>query len=109
MHRRVSSKGFNVPAHQHTDVEKMKHETVFIPSNTTPVWGGYMTVDIKEKNVLIHGLTIRLNASAITGLTGATNVRYTPSIFWIARLELTINNVVIDTCLLYTSPSPRDS
>jgi hypothetical protein len=96
MQRRISSKGFNVPAHQHTDVERMKHETVFIPSNTIPAWGSYFTVDIKEKNVLIHGLTLRLNASAITGLTSGT-ARYTPAWFWFSRIELTINNVVIDT------------
>ena len=96
MQRRVSSKGFNVPAHQHTNVEKMKHETVFIPSNTIPSWGSYFTVDIKEKNVLIHGATLRLNASPITGLTSGT-ARYTPAWFWFSRIELTINNVVIDT------------
>jgi hypothetical protein len=97
MQRRISSKGFNVPAHQHTDVEKMKHETVTIPSNSQIAWGSYFTIDIKEKNVLIHDLLLRVNASAITGLTGATNVRYTPSFFWFSRIELTINNVVIDT------------
>jgi hypothetical protein len=53
MQRRISSKGFNVPASQHTEVERMKHETVFIPSNTIPTWGSYITADIKEKNVLI--------------------------------------------------------
>ena len=96
MQRRVSSKGFNVPASQHTEVERMKHETVFIPSNTIPAWGSYITADIKEKNVLIHGITLRINASAITGLTSG-NARYTPAPFWISRLEITINNVVIDT------------
>jgi hypothetical protein len=96
MQRRISSKGFNVPAHQHTDVEKMKHETVFIPSNTIPTWGGYFTVDIKEKNVLIHQLTLRINASAITGLTSGT-ARYTPAWYWFSRIEITINNIVIDT------------
>ena len=96
MQRRISSKGFNVPASQHTDMERMKHETVFIPSNTIPAWGSYITADIKEKNVLIHGVTIRINASPITGLTSGT-ARYTPATYWISRLELTINNVVIDT------------
>jgi hypothetical protein len=96
MQRRISSKGFNVPASQHTDVERMKHETVFIPSNTIPAWGSYITADIKEKNVLIHGVTIRINASPITGLTSGT-ARYTPCVYWISRLEITINNVVIDT------------
>ena len=96
MQRRISSKGFNVPASQHTEVERMKHETVFIPSNTIPTWGSYITADIKEKNVLIHGVTIRINASAITGLTSGT-ARYTPATYWISRLEITINNVVIDT------------
>ena len=96
MQRRISSKGFNVPAHQATQVERMKHEVVFIPSNTIPAWGSYITADIKEKNVLIHGITIRLNASAITGLTSGT-ARYTPATHWISRLEITINNVVIDT------------
>ena len=81
MQRRISSKGFNVPAHQATQVERMKHEVVFIPSNTSPQWGSYITADIKEKNVLIHGITIRLNASAITGLTsGAVHVIPCPAI-----------------------------
>ena len=49
MQRRISSRGFNVPASQNTEVERMKHETVFIPSNTIPAWGSYITSDIKEK------------------------------------------------------------
>ena len=96
MQRRMSSRGFSIPASQHTEANKMKHETVFIPSNTIPAWGSYITADIKEKNVLIHGVTIRINASEITGLTSGT-ARYTPALFWISRLEITINNVVIDT------------
>jgi len=102
MQRRISSKGFNVPASQHTAMERMKHETVFIPSNTIPAWGSYITADIKEKNVLIHGVTIRINASPITGLTSGT-ARYTPATYWITRLELTINNVVIDTVCIWQS------
>ena len=36
MQRRISSRGFSVPASQHTEVERMKYKTVSIPSNTIP-------------------------------------------------------------------------
>lgn len=96
MQRRIFSNGFNIPLQQASNVEDMKHETVFIPSNSKIDWGSYFTIDIKEKNCLIHELTLRINASAITGLTSGT-ARYTSSYFWFSRIELTINNVVIDT------------
>ena len=97
MQKRVSANnGLNIPASQYTNLEKMRHETIITPSTSNPSWGGYFIIDLKEKNCMIHNLTLRFSASAITGLT-AGSAHYTPAWFWFNRIELTMNNNVIDT------------
>lgn len=100
-HKRVKSKhGHNVPAHQHSDIPHMKHETIIIPSTSQPQFGGYYILDFKEKNCILHNFSIQYNVSALTGFTKSgvvTQGRFSPAIFWHTRLELVINNVVIDT------------
>jgi len=86
----------NIPSTQHTNVETMRHETIITPSTSNPSWGGYFIIDLKEKNCIIHNLTLRFSASQITGLTSGT-ARYTPCWFWVQRIELVMNNNVIDT------------
>ena len=86
----------NIPALQHTNVENMRHETIITPSTSNPSWGGYFIIDLKEKNCMIHNLTLRFSASAVSGLTSGT-AHYTPAWFWFQRIELTMNNNVIDT------------
>ena len=77
----------------------MKHESIIIPSTSARTWGGYFVIDFRERNSILHDLTLQFNISALTGYTGsnATSPRYTPAFFWFSRIEFVQNNNVIDT------------
>jgi hypothetical protein len=92
--RVTSAIGLNIPAAQYTNVESMAHETIVIPSNTTPQWNTQVNVDIREKNCLLHNLCLKFNVSAITGVT---NAYYTPAWFWFHHIDLVVNGQTIDT------------
>ena len=97
MSKRVkSTSGLNVPVNQFVNIEHMKHETIVIPATSKCDWGAQFYLDIKEKNCLIHNLILKFNVSAISGLT-AGSAHYTPAWFWFNRIELLVNNIVIDT------------
>ena len=97
MQKRVfSQNGLNIPFSQFTSIEPMAHQHILVPQTSNPTWGGYFTLDLKEKYCHIHNLTLKFNVSPITGATSGQPY-YTPAWFWINRLELTINNTVIDT------------
>ena len=92
--RVTSENGLNISASQYTNVESMAHETIIIPSNTTPLWNTQVNVDIREKNCLLHNLTLKFNVSAITGVA---NAYYTPAWFWFHHIDLVVNGQTIDT------------
>ena len=93
--KRVTSDiGLNIPAAQYTNVESMAHETIIVPSNTTPLWNTQVNVDIREKNCLLHNLCLKFNVSAITGVS---NAYYTPAWFWFHHIDLVVNGQTIDT------------
>lgn len=92
--RVTSDQGLNIPAAQYTNVESMAHETIIVPSNTTPLWNTQVNVDIREKNCLLHNLCLKFNVSAITGVT---NAYYTPAWFWFHHIDLVVNGQTIDT------------
>lgn len=92
--RVTSDQGLNIPASQYTNVDNMAHETIIIPSNTTPLWNTQVNVDIREKNCLIHNLTLKFNVSAISEVT---NAYYTPAFFWFHHIDIVVNGQTIDT------------
>ena len=47
--RVFSQNGLNIPASQFTNIDKMAHQTIIIPQTSTPAWGAYFTIDLKEK------------------------------------------------------------
>ena len=93
------SKTIKVNSSQSVRLPYMEHLTVLIPSTSQPSWGGYSIFDLKEKGCSIHEITIKLNISPITGLTGtqANYPNYNPAFFFLQRLEIVINNNIIDT------------
>ena len=93
------SKAIKVHSSQAVRLPPMQHQTVLIPSTSQPSWGGYSIFDLKEKGCSIHEITIKLNISPITGLTGtqANYPNYNPAFFFLQRLEVVINNNIIDT------------
>ena len=93
--RVVNHQGLNIPVSQETHIpNNLKHETVIVPSTNQPSWGSYFVFDFKEKSLTLHDLTIQFNVSALGGLTSA---RYSTAFSWISRIEILINNQVIDT------------
>jgi hypothetical protein len=95
----VNKQGLNVQASQHINLPQMKHESIIVPSTSAPSWGGYFVIDFRERNCILHDITLQFNVSALTGYTGsnATSPRYTPAFFWFTRIEIVQNNNVIDT------------
>ena len=96
------SSGKMIPSYQYTNMPRMKHESVIIPSTSAPAWGGYFVFDIREKNARIHDVILQFNVSALTGYTVATGSptflqRYTPAVYWFTRIELVQSNNIIDT------------
>ena len=95
----INKHGHNVAHSQHINLPHMKHESIIIPSTSAPTWGGYFVIDFRERNCILHDLTLQFNISALTGYTGTntTSPRYTPAFFWFSRIEFVQNNNVIDT------------
>jgi len=75
----VNKQGLNLTSSQHINLPQMKHESIIIPSTSAPTWGGYFVIDFRERNCILHDLTIQFNLSALTGYTStnATSPRYT--------------------------------
>ena len=94
-HHRSHVGGLNLPSSQSVSiVGGQKHELMYIPASSVPNFGSYGVIDIKEKNVLIHGVTLQFVTSAVVGggLTGCFN----PASYFFQRIEVVINGVVID-------------
>ena len=85
----INKHGHNVAHSQHINLPHMKHESIIIPSTSAPTWGGYFVIDFREKNCILHDLTLQFNISALTGYTGsnATSPRYTPAFFGLVELK----------------------
>ena len=92
--QRVRAEGFNLPASQSVALPSgLKHETLIIPSSSNPAWGSMFNIDIREKNVILNNVTLQMALSAISAGTGY----YNPAWFWVPRMEVCQNNVIIDT------------
>ena len=95
-HKKVNVGGLHLPAHQAVHVPAdQKHEILIIPASSTANWGSYYTIDIREKNILLHNLTLQMNYGVVTGsgLTGYFN----PSFYHWTRIEVYQCGAVIDT------------
>lgn len=88
--------GLNLSRHQTTRTpEKLSHELYNIPSSTVATWGSLLTFDVKVKEILVHNLSILLNLGALTGLTGGVLPRLVCGYKMIERVEILINNVLV--------------
>ena len=88
--------GLNLPATSAVSIPHgLRHETLIIPSSSTPSFGGFFTIDIREKGILLNNVTLQFNLSAVTGssLVGYFN----PAWFFFSRIEIVQNSNVVDT------------
>ena len=93
---RVQAGPYNLPANQAISLNgELKHETLIIPASSTPAFGSFFTIDIREKNILLNNVTLQFTASAVSGtnLVGYFN----PAFFWFSRIELVQGGTIIDT------------
>lgn len=96
--RRDMSMGINVSKSQKTDTPVgLKSEILQIPSSSQPSFGSYCVFDIKQKNILLHDVSLVVNTTALTGLTGGTNPRLSSAYFFWTRIECVVNGIILDT------------
>ena len=89
-----SQSGLNIGETQHSGVPTvLKHETVIINGQTIAAFGSNFTIDIREKACILHDLTLALQTSAITGLTGtvANYPNFVPAVQFIDRIDILQN------------------
>ena len=90
----------NIVPSQHSGFPKgLIHTTITTPSQSVFNFGSTSIIDLKTKGVKIHELVLAFNTSACTGVTanGSTLPVLNPAFYWFSRLEILINNVVMDT------------
>ena len=54
----VNKHALNVNASQHVNLPHMKHEYIIVPSTSAPSWGGYFVIDFRERNCILHDITL---------------------------------------------------
>jgi len=87
----------NVPSDQaNTITNGYKTDIQVYPSTSACSFGSFTIVDIKPMNVFVESVVLNFNVSAVSGITGGTPY-FLPACFWIARLDLCINDTVIDS------------
>ena len=86
----------NIPSSQLASLNpNIRHETLIIPASSIPAFGSYFTIDIRERNMLNHNITLQF----VTGPVIGTNLvgTFNPSWFWFTRVEVVQGSDVIDT------------
>ena len=93
---RVLIEGYNLPVSQSVTLNSdLKHETLIIPSTSMPSWGAFHSINLRDKNILLHNYALQFVTSAVSGtsLTGY----FVPAYFFYTKLEFINANGVSDT------------
>lgn len=97
---RVQAGHLNLPVNQAISLpSELKHEIMIIPASSSPSFGGFFTIDIREQNIILNNITLQFNLGSVVGsaspaLTGYFN----PAWFFFSRIEIVQGNGnVIDT------------
>ena len=88
--------GLNLPSTQSVSLpNSQKQEVLIVPASSTPSFGGFFTVDVKQTGVILNEMYLQLNYSTVVGssLTGA----FIPAHFHITRLEILQNGNVLNS------------
>ena len=95
---RVNNNGFNVPSYQaSTEYPDLRHEYITIPPTSTPSFGAYSVFDFREKSLLLHEIILQYVVPPIPLQGTDTYARLSPAFFFFSRIELVLNNQIIDT------------
>lgn len=93
----VAHGGLRLPKSQAITTSPDTKQWVSIPSQSVPTFGGYFTIDYKNKGVSVEDVKLEFYVSPITGISGASYVRFSPAIFWIDHVDIVLGSVIIDT------------
>lgn len=91
--------GLNVAPSQQLGLSR-GYSTIFqvFPSTSAPAFNSFFIIDVKPQNAFLESVNLNFNTTALSGLAGGTPYML-PCPFWIQRIELVINDKVIDTIL----------
>jgi len=93
---RVKIAGLNLPAAQSVSLPaNQKQEVLIIPSSSTPAFGSFFTIDIKNTGIILNNIILQFQYGTVvgSGLTGYFN----PAWFHFTRIEVLQNGQTIDT------------
>ena len=93
---RTVIEGYNLPISQSVTMNSdVKHETLLIPSMSTPSFGGFFSCHIREKNIILHNVSLQLVLSNVggTSLSGY----FVPAYFFYTKIEILSGGIVLDT------------
>lgn len=94
--------GLLVGEHQHHSNSVMKTsgkcEYQLFPTQSTPAFNSFFTINITPQQKILENLTLYLNTSAVSGITTSASDHYVlPAAFWVQRMEVCISSKVIST------------
>jgi len=94
----ILSTGMSVTNNQSEGVPSgLISEIIQIPSVSQCQFGSLFVIDIKETNILLNNITLAFSTTAgVTGVT-ATTIALAPFVYAFSRIELVVNNIVIDS------------
>ena len=93
---RALVEGYNLPISQSVTMNSdLKHETLLIPSLSTPAFGGFFSCHIREKNIILHNASLQFVLSSV----GGTSVvgYFVPAYFFYTKIEILSGGIVLDT------------
>ena len=93
---RVLIEGYNLPVSQSVTLNSdLKHETLVIPSTSMPSWGAFHSINLRDKNILLHNYALQFVTSAVSGTS--LSGYFVPAYFFFTKLEFINANGVSDT------------
>ena len=94
----ILSNGMSITNNQSEGVPTgLISEIIQIPSVSQCQFGSLFVIDIKETNILLNNITLAFSTQAgVSGIT-ATTIALAPFVYAFSRIELVVNNIVIDS------------
>ena len=93
--QRVMAGKLNLPVSQAISLPvDLKHETLIVPASSTPAFGSFFTIDIREKNIILNNVCLQFTTSAVAGT--ALVGYFSPAFYWWTRIEIVQGGNVID-------------
>ena len=93
---RTVVEGYLLPVNQSVFLPNtLKHETIIIPSSSTPSFGSFHIFNFREKNVIINNFSLQFVTSSISGTS--LTCYAVPAFWFFTKIEITQNGVLLDT------------